>query len=120
MHVWAFLCAGILGAQVGGIGYISNLLLGIPVVYGILIGTGIVIAYDTVGGMRAVVATDVLQFATLALGIPLTLVLGIHYVGGAGNVFAKAPEAHFSILGTMTVLKFVSLFLTFLLGVRKT
>ncbi|MDY6952174.1 MAG: sodium:solute symporter family protein [Thermodesulfobacteriota bacterium] len=111
-----FLCAGILGAQVGGIGYISNLFLGIPVVYGILIGTGIVIAYDTVGGMRAVVATDVLQFATLALGIPLTLVLGIHYVGGGGNIFAKVPEAHFSILGTMTVLKFVSLFLTFLLG----
>lgn len=111
-----FLCAGILGAQVGAIGYISNLFLGIPVVYGILIGTGIVIAYDTVGGMRAVVATDVLQFATLALGIPLTLVLGIHYTGGAENIMAKVPHAHLSVLGSITGFKFVSLFLTFLLG----
>ncbi len=111
-----FLCAGILGAQVGGIGYISNLFLGIPILYGILIGTGIVIAYDTVGGMRSVVATDVLQFVTLAVGIPLTLVLGIHYVGGVGSFFSKVPDSHFSILGNISVLKLVSLFLTFLLG----
>jgi Na+/proline symporter len=39
--------------------YISNIFLGIPVLYSIIIGTGIVLAYDTVGGMRAVVATDV-------------------------------------------------------------
>lgn len=111
-----FLCAGILGAQVGGIGYISNLFLGIPVIYGILIGTGIVIIYDTVGGMRAVVATDVMQFLTLAIGIPLTLILGIHYVGGVGTLCSHVPPAHLSILGNMSALKFVSLFLTFLLG----
>ena len=110
------LCAGILGAQVGGIGYISNLFLGIPVIYGIIIGTGIVIAYDTVGGMRAVVATDVLQFLTLAAGIPLTLILGIHYVGGAGKVLSEVPADHLSLLGSMTPIEFLSLFLTFLLG----
>ena len=111
-----FLCAGILGAQVGAIGYISNLFLGIPILYGILIGTGIVIAYDTVGGMRSVVATDVLQFVTLAVGIPLTLVLGIHYIGGVGSLLSKVPDSHFSIFGNISVLKLVALFLTFLLG----
>ena len=110
------LCGGILGAQVGGIGYISNLFLGIPVIYGIIIGTGIVIAYDTVGGMRAVVATDVLQFLTLSFGIPLTLILGIHYVGGVEKVLLEVPAEHFSFLGNMTPLEFISLFLTFMLG----
>ncbi len=111
-----FLCAGILGAQVGAIGYISNIFLGIPVLYGIIIGTGIVIAYDTVGGMRAVVATDVMQFMMLACGIPLTLIMGIQYVGGVEKVLSEIPANHLSILGNMRPLEFLSLFLTFLLG----
>jgi len=71
------LCAGILGAQVGAIGYIFNLFLGIPTLWGILIGVGIVLIYDFIGGMRAVVATDVLQFCVLVVGIPLALFFGI-------------------------------------------
>ena len=59
------LCAGIVGAQVGAIGHITRVFLGISPIYGILVGCGIVIAYSTVGGMRAVVLTDVIQFDIL-------------------------------------------------------
>jgi solute:Na+ symporter, SSS family len=110
-------CAGILGAQVGGIGYIFHVFLGLEQIYGILIGCGIVIIYSTVGGMRSVVFTDVIQFVVLSIGIPLTLIIGLNKVGGFSAIQAAAPVSHFSFLGGYkTILTFVSLFLTFLLG----
>lgn len=111
------LCAGIVGAQVGAMGIIFNVFLGIAPIWGILIGCGIVITYSTVGGMRAVVMTDVIQFFVLAVGIPLALVMGIMEAGGWAAIAAAVPEGHFSIPGAeMSWLAFISLFLTFLLG----
>lgn len=116
--VFSFLlCAGIVGAQVGGIGYVFNVFLGIDQLWGILIGCGIVIAYTTVGGMRAIVLTDIFQFIALAIAIPLTLYLGVQSVGGWDAMLAAIPESHLEIPGAaMTTLGFISLFLTFLLG----
>jgi SSS family solute:Na+ symporter len=110
------LCAGILGAQVGAIGYIFNLFLNIPVTFGILVGTGIVIIYATVGGMRSVVATDVTQFLILSIGITLALILGVQATGGFQGLVASVPGNRFDIFGTLSPLEFLSLFLTFLLG----
>ncbi len=110
------LCAGILGAQVGGMGYLFNLFLGLPVPMGILLGMSIVIIYDTLGGMRSVVATDVLQFCILAVGIPLVLFLGIRQVGGIEALVARVPADHFNLTAHLTPVQILSLFLTFLLG----
>lgn len=110
------LCAGILGAQVGGMGYLFNLFLGLPVPIGILLGMSIVIIYDTLGGMRSVVATDVLQFCVLAVGIPLALILGVRHVGGMEALVDRVPAAHFDLFGEYSGIKILSLFLTFLLG----
>jgi SSS family solute:Na+ symporter len=82
-----------------------------------LIGCGIVIAYTTIGGMRAIVLTDIFQFIALAVAIPLTLYLGIQAVGGWDAALAAIPADHLEIPGSaMTAVAFVSLFLTFLLG----
>jgi SSS family solute:Na+ symporter len=110
------LCAGILGAQVGGMGYLFNLFLGLPVPMGILLGMSIVILYDTLGGMRSVVATDVLQFCVLAVGIPLALFLGIGQVGGLEALASRVPADRFQLFGQITPVRVLSLFLTFLLG----
>jgi len=110
------LCAGILGAQVGAIGYIFNLFLGIPAIWGILIGVGIVLAYDIVGGMKAVIATDVLQFCVLIIGIPLALIFGINAIGGWGEFVAAVPADNLKLFGQISPLALFSLFLTFLLG----
>jgi len=110
-------CAGILGAQIGSIGYIFKVFLNIPQIYGIMIGCGIVIIYSTVGGMRSVVFTDVIQFIVLSVGIPLTFFIGLQKVGGISAVTAAAPLSHFTFPGGYkTILAFISLFLTFLLG----
>ncbi len=111
------LCAGIVGAQVGAMGIVFNVFLGVSPVVGILIGCGIVITYSTVGGMRAVVLTDVVQFIVLATGIPTALIFGIMKVGGPEAVLAKLPAGHFSIPAPgMGLVAFISLFLTFVLG----
>ena len=111
------LCAGILGAQVGAIGYIFNVFLNIPQIYGILVGCGIVIVYSTIGGMRSVVFTDIVQFFVLFIGITLTLIFGYFHVGGWSGIIASVPATHFTFLGTdKTLVQFISLFLTFLLG----
>jgi SSS family solute:Na+ symporter len=112
-----FLCAGIVGAQVGAMGIIFNVFLGIKPIWGILIGCGIVITYSTVGGMRAVVLTDVIQFCVLAIGLPAALVFGLVKLGGISAIKAAAPASHFSIPAEgMTIGAFLSLFLTFVLG----
>lgn len=110
-------CAGILGAQIGSIGYIFNVFLDIPQVYGILIGCGIVFLYSTVGGMKSVVYTDIIQFFVLAVGIPLTLIFGIMKIGGIAEFHAAIPTNYFAFPGGYkTITVFISLFLTFLLG----
>ncbi len=111
------LSAGILGAQIGAIGYIFNLFLDVSRTIGILVGLGIVIIYATVGGMRAVVWTDIMQFGVLVVGIPLALYFGIENVGGWSEVVEKVPTEHLVIsTDPMAVIALISLFLTFLLG----
>ena len=110
------LCSGILGAQVGAMGYIFNIFLGLDQMYGIIIGLGIVIAYSTIGGMRAIVYTDILQFIVLMVGLPLVLIFGVVKAGGVGAVIQAVPVDHLTFLGPYTLLAFLSLFFTFVIG----
>lgn len=75
-------CAGIAGAQFGAFGYMMNVLLGIPQLWGILIGASIVIIYSSLGGMKAVVANDMLHFCVLIVALPLVFILGLNQAGG--------------------------------------
>lgn len=110
------LCAGILGAQVGGIGKIFHVFVGTAPWVGILLGAGIVILYSTIGGMKSVVATDIMQFAVLVVGIPLVLIFGVWQAGGAAVVLDQAPAGHLGLFTNKSAAAFASLFLTFLLG----
>ncbi len=111
------ICAGILGAQVGAMGYIFNVFLGLPRLWGILIGCSIVILYSTIGGMKAVVASDVLQFIILAVGIPFALIMAVIHAGGVQNVISNVPASHLRIFSDrFTLISFSSLFLTFFIG----
>ncbi|MDX1750549.1 MAG: sodium:solute symporter family protein [Methylophaga sp.] len=111
------LCAGILGAQIGAMGYVFNLFLDVDRVWGVLIGCGIVIAYSTVGGMRSVVWTDIIQFIVLAFGIPMTLYFGLQHVGGWQAMQNNLPATHFTLpTEPLAVIALLSLFMTFMLG----
>lgn len=110
------LCAGILGAQIGAIGYIFNIFLGLPSMYGIMIGFGIVLFYSTIGGMRSIVATDVIQFVSLGIGMPLLLFYSIRLTGGVDHIIAETPPELFHITNGYSTVGFISLFLTLALG----
>jgi SSS family solute:Na+ symporter len=111
------LCTAIVGAQVGAMGIVFEVFLGMDRVWGIAVGCGIVILYTTFGGMHAVVATDVVQFIILAIGMPLVLIFGISQVGGVDALVAAVPAdrlelpgAHFGWIGL------IALFLVFMFG----
>lgn len=111
------ICAGILGAQIGAMGAIFKVFLGIPPLLGILIGAGIVFFYSTLGGMAAVVRTDILQFWLIILGIPLVFIFGVAEVGGWAAFVAGIPASHLEIIGEQrSLLSFLSLFLVFMFG----
>ena len=111
------LCAGILGAQIGAMGYVFNLFLDVERIWGVFIGCGIVIAYATVGGMRSVVWTDIIQFIVLAVGIPMTLYFGLQHVGGWQAMQESLPAGHLSLPSEpLAIIALLSLFLTFMLG----
>ncbi|MEH6625254.1 MAG: sodium:solute symporter family protein [Motiliproteus sp.] len=109
-------CIGILGAQALAIGTVFNAITGIDVSTGIMLGMAVVLLYSTLGGMWAVIQTDVLQFIMLALFIPLTLMIGVQQVGGAEALIQRLPDAHFSMMGDYSIGLFISIFIAYLLG----
>ncbi len=80
--------------QVKSVGYICNLFFDIPPFYGTVIGSFVVIAYSSFGGIRSVVFTDVLQFGILIIGIPLMANIALGKVGGWGHLLANLPAQH--------------------------
>ena len=109
-------CAGILGAQALAVGTIFHALLGTSKLTGILVGMGIVLLYSTFGGMWAVIQTDVVQFVILGVFLPVTLLIGLARAGGPAELMASIPEGHTSFLGGWTLLAFIGVFASFLLG----
>jgi solute:Na+ symporter, SSS family len=110
------LCSGILGAQALAIGTVVNATLDVPTVPAVLIGMGIVVLYSSFGGAWAVIQTDMLQFVFLGVFLPVTLLIGLHAVGGPSSLIDQVPAAHLTVLGDYTPLKFLTLFAALLLG----
>ncbi len=111
------ICMGILGAQVGAMGAVFTAFTPLTYMEGVFLGCSIVIFYTSFGGMKAVVITDVIQFLMLVVFIPLTLFMGIDYIGGWSVLEQKVPPHLLSFTNeNFTPLMWVSLFLSFLIG----
>ncbi len=63
-------------------GYALEALVGLPYFYGCLLVTGIILFYTLYGGMRAVVWTDLVQGALMAVMLGVCLVLVFEHHGG--------------------------------------
>lgn len=74
-------------SQMVGIGEFFLGYIGINYTTAVLIGTGIVFVYSVFGGFRAVVLTDIVQFAFLVIACVLVLVVGLKESGGLRNVY---------------------------------
>ena len=107
---------GALTAQLTAIGTVTNTVLGIPYGTALLIGAAVTIFYATVGGMRAVVNTDVLQFVILVVGIGVASALLLAQHGGFEAMLAAANSGQAGVTSHWSATKLLSLFFAFLLG----
>src|SRR4051794_5529898 len=92
---WTFALATVLiaGVNLFALALVLKLLLGWPILLGIVIAAGIVLAYITLGGLSSAIYNEVLQFfVIMAALIPLTIV-GLHDAGGWGGLKDKIGQS---------------------------
>ncbi len=82
-----FLRAFATGVTVYGISIVLQSIVGIPFGLSVFILGVITVIYDMLGGMAAVVLSDVIQMVILYLGIALCVVYSVSEVGGISEVF---------------------------------
>src|SRR5690606_2125678 len=57
----------------------------------------LMISYTAVGGLWAVMVTDILQFVVLTAAVLIILPLVFNEVGGINNFLAKVPDGFFNL-----------------------
>ena len=88
---------GWLGSQMIGLGTILNLLTGIDMLYGTLIGALIVLIYTACGGMWAVTLTDIVQVSLIIMGLIIIVPGAVILAGGWQAVYCN-PNTSLSLL----------------------
>jgi SSS family solute:Na+ symporter len=79
----------IAGVNLYALALVLKLMLGWPIIVGIVVAAAVVLVYITLGGLSSAIYNEVLQFfVILAALIPLTIV-GLHKVGGWGGLEDK-------------------------------
>lgn len=79
------------------VGRILEVSTGLPLTACILLIGGVSILYVTVGGLRAVVVTDVLQFIILFAAVVIVIPLSFGRVGGVAEFLEAVPDGFFRL-----------------------
>jgi SSS family transporter len=87
--LFQFLRAFSTGVTVYGISLVLMVCLDLPFWAAVLLLGGITVLYDVLGGMRAVIWSDVIQVGVLFASIIAAAVVATHLVGGLENVLAR-------------------------------
>jgi len=87
--LFQFLRAFSTGVTVYGIGLVLMVCLDLPFWAAVLLLGGITVLYDVLGGMRAVIWSDVIQVVVLFGAILAAIAVAVHLVGGLYEVFAQ-------------------------------
>ncbi|AIF81448.1 putative periplasmic sensor histidine kinase [endosymbiont of Acanthamoeba sp. UWC8] len=88
---------GAIASQALALSFVFSYFLGIEMAYGILIGYGIITIYSVLGGIRAVIHTEIFKFIVFFLIIPISYILVFSKSGGFEVFFHKLPESHLKI-----------------------
>ncbi len=86
----------------------------------IVVGLGIFSAiYTYLGGLNAVVKTDIIQFSILLIGGFVVLFIAIHHLGGWKQLYVKTPEhMHLYLPKDHPTLPWIHMFGLFLLNIN--
>ncbi|MGY6649689.1 sodium:solute symporter family protein [Wenyingzhuangia sp. IMCC45574] len=98
IYTYLFLAISIFttGAFLYPVAKIVEVSTGIPIVASIIFLGILILIYTTVGGLWAVIVTDVLQFVVLTAAVLIVVPLSFDKIGGVENFVAKAPENFFN------------------------
>jgi len=96
-YIFLFISLFTTGAFLYPVAKIVEVTTGFPLQSSILLLGGICILYVTVGGLRAVVVTDVLQFVILTAAVLIVVPLSFEKAGGVQAFLDKTPAGFFDI-----------------------
>lgn len=109
-YLFLFLSLGYTGAFLYPVAKIVNVSTGFDIYYSIILLGGIIMIYTAVGGLWAVVVTDVLQFVILTAAVLIVVPLSLDAVDGIGNFVSSAPETFFNAFGGEYTPMFIAAF----------
>ncbi len=86
-----------------GIGVLLDVVLGVPFVWGVLIGAGVSLIYTLLGGLVASALTDTVQFTLMCVTLGIAAALELRDQGGWDAIQAALPESYMEPMGTYPV-----------------
>ncbi|MDO6760461.1 sodium:solute symporter family protein [Tamlana sp. 2_MG-2023] len=100
IYTYLFLSISIFttGAFLYPVAKIVEVSTGIPITASIIFLGILILIYTTVGGLWAVIVTDVLQFVVLTAAVLIVVPLSFKKIGGIDNFIAKAPDNFFNLV----------------------
>lgn len=90
------------GVGIYAIGIVLSAILKVPLVPTILVIGFVTIIYDVLGGIKAVIYTDVIQMFVLTIGIIICGLTAYYLIGGTENLLAGFDKERIQILNLST------------------
>ena len=91
-------------AYVLSLGLFLNMIFGISVWQGMIIGVLFTCLYTAWGGFKAVVFSDVVQFFVMCASVLIVVLFSLNMFGGFSFLKASLPASHFSLTGGTSLL----------------
>ena len=85
------LAVAAVASQATAMGYIFNYFLGMEYSQGLYLSVIIMVAYSSLGGIRAVAFTDVFQLSVFIIAIPVACAVAYSDLGGYDQIVARLP-----------------------------
>jgi SSS family solute:Na+ symporter len=82
----------IAGVNLYALALVLNFLLGWPIIIGIVVAAGVVLAYITLGGLSSAIYNEVLQFFVIIAALVPLVIVALHSVGGWGGLTDKFKQ----------------------------
>ncbi len=97
-YLFLFISLFTTGAFLYPVAKIVEVSTGIPISVSIVFLGVLILIYTAVGGLWAVIVTDVLQFVVLTAAVLIVLPLSFDKIGGVQNFISQAPDNFFNFV----------------------
>ena len=110
IYIFMLVSLFIKGTVLYPVAKLVSMSLGYPIVPSTIVLGLFMIAYTAVGGLWAVMVTDILQFVILTAAVMIILPLSFDETGGVSNFQSNAPDGFFDLLNGEFTFGFVAAF----------